>query len=107
VKLITYHCAIQYFLLAEEGYWVWFTSGEPVTESFWGSYYPNTSSGNKDDCGLMAVRDGGFWWADSNCLQSDFQQLKVAPICQRDMAPDTSTTTAEGTTTTTKKPQQQ
>jgi hypothetical protein len=64
--------------------------------SSWGPNFPNTVSGNTDDCGLMAIQSQGYWWEDYNCLSADFQQRKIAPICQYGIA--TSTTTTEATT---------
>lgn len=92
-------------VLAHEGDWVWFSSGQPLKYSYWGSNHPNPSLGNTDDCVFMVVHSDTFWWEDCNCLTLDNQQRKIAPICQRDIAISTTTsttkTTANPETTTT------
>jgi len=87
--------------LGEEGHWTWFHSGEDLTESSWGPGTPNTNSGNIDDCGVMVVQSGNFWWQDSNCFVPDVQGKKVATVCQYDFGDTTTTVTTTTATTTT------
>lgn len=73
---------LYYTCTGQEERWVWSYSDEKLTDSFWAPNYPNNSSGNSDDCGVMLVGNGSFWWEDTSCLTSMVQQQKVAPICQ-------------------------
>jgi mannose receptor, C type len=85
------------FIIAQEGKWIWFSTGQEPNYSSWGPNFPNTVTGNSDDCGLMAIQSQGYWWEDCNCLASDIQQRKIAPICQY----GTVTSTTAATTSTT------
>jgi len=76
---------LTYSSLGYEGHWLWFHSDEPLTESFWGSSFPNTTDGNTDDCSVMVVEPNQFWWQDAHCLTTIIvDQKNVAPICQHD-----------------------
>ena len=80
---------------------MWFSSDVDITESFWGSNFPNTNPANTDDCGVFVVDVANFWWEDTSCLAQEAQQKTVAIICQNDFGAEFSTTTtaAAGTTT--------
>jgi hypothetical protein len=50
----------------------------------------------------MTIQSQGYyWWEDYNCLSADFQQRKIAPICQYGIATSTTTTAATTAPTTT------
>jgi len=80
---------------------MWFSSDVDITESFWGSNFPNTDPANTDDCGVFVVDVANFWWEDTSCLAQEAHQKTVAIICQNDFGAEFSTTTtaAAGTTT--------
>ena len=69
-------------IVGHEGEWIWSHSGQPLTESSWAPNFPNTTSGNTDDCGVMVVDPMQLWWEDCSCATTTFEQKKVAPICQ-------------------------
>ena len=80
-------------------------SEQPLTDSFWGSDFPNGNVGNTDDCGLIFVESIYSFWQDSDCLVTAVDHQSVAPICQHDADESaTSTTTITTTTTTTEAP---
>ncbi len=91
-------------VVAHEGNWVWFSSGQPLKYSYWVSNHPNPSLGNTDDCVFMVVHSDTFWWEDCNCLTSDIHQKKIAPICQHDILPTSSTAATTSTAKTTTVP---
>ncbi len=73
-----------FFCIGYEGNWTWSHSGVTLSESFWGSGFPNAKYGNTDDCGVMTVEPIQSWWQDTSCLATTVNQKKVAPICQHD-----------------------
>ena len=81
-----------------EGQWSWMHNGAALTESFWGEKHPNNKTGNKDDCGVLVLRNNQFSWEDRDCLVPLILNHAVAPVCQHDTAA-TSTTAAPETTT--------
>jgi len=80
-------------------------SDEVLTDSFWGTGFPNEEPGNADDCGLMVVEMDNFWWEDSSCLAPEVHHSTVAVICQYDMAVASTTPTTSAASTTTRIPE--
>ncbi len=78
-------------------------SEQPLTDSFWGSDFPNGNVGNTDDCGLIFVESIYSFWQDSDCLVTAVDHQSVAPICQHD-TDESATSTTPITTTTTEAP---
>jgi hypothetical protein len=70
--------------VGHEGNWIWSHSDVPLTESIWGTGFPNDNPSNTDDCGLLVIEPIQSWWQDSNCIATTVNQKKVAPICQHD-----------------------
>jgi hypothetical protein len=89
----------QTYIVGHEGNWTWMHSEQPLTDSFWGSDFPNGNVGNTDDCGLIFVKSIYSFWQDSDCLITAVDNQSVAPICQHD-ADDTATSTTTAATTT-------
>jgi hypothetical protein len=48
----------------------------------------------------MVIQNEGFWWEDFNCLMSNIQENKIAPICQYEIASHPTTITIPDDTTT-------
>ncbi len=100
LKLNNFNLNISHSLaIAQEGKWIWFSSGQAPTYSSWGPNFPNTDAGNTDDCALMVLQSDGFWWEDCNCLTSEIDKKTIAPICQYENT-DEITTVSTSTTTT-------
>ncbi len=84
----------------KEEHWIWTYSDKNLTDSFWGTNYPNTNIGNTDDCALMVLRSSTFWWQDSSCLTTTVQSKTVAPICQHERIETATSPTLPPSTTT-------
>ena len=79
---------------------MWFYSDVDISESFWGSNFPNNNPANSDDCGVFVVDFDKYWWEDTSCLAQEAHEHTVAVICQKDIGAEFSTTTSwPGTTT--------
>ena len=68
--------------------WIWEHS---VTESMytdWAPRHPNADPHNTEDCILISLTEN-FLWKDAPC----YERTHAAPICQRDLDLDFTTTT--------------
>merc|ERR1712013_873081 len=84
--------------MSHEGRWMWSHSSTDSTYTDWLPGHPSTEPHNTDDCVSISMFDN-LLWRNAPC----YKNITAAPICQRDLDLDT-TTTAKPTTITTAKP---
>ena len=97
---------ISIIYLGFERHWMWMHSGEELKDSFWGVNQPSNKTGNREDCGVLVVRNNIFMWEDMDCSDSLNLDNAVAPVCQHDkeilstsVSPDITTTVLSDTST--------
>jgi len=79
--------------MGHEGRWMWSHSSANSSYSDWLPGHPNTAPHNMDDCAYISESDL-FLWRDVPC----YQGVRAAPICQRDLDFNPTTTTEASTT---------
>merc|ERR1712013_784650 len=84
--------------MSHEGRWMWSHSSTDSAYTDWLPGHPSTEPHNTDDCVSISMFDN-LLWRDAPC----YKNITAAPICQRDLDLDT-TTTAQPSTITTAKP---
>jgi len=82
--------------MSHEGRWMWSHSSTDSSYTDWLPGHPNTEPHNTDDCVSLSLYDD-LLWRDVPC----YAQIAAAPICQRDLDLDITSTTQGSTTTTT------
>merc|ERR1719513_391649 len=86
--------------MSHEGRWMWSHSSIDSAYTDWLPGHPSTEPHNTDDCVSISLFDN-LLWRDAPC----YKNITAAPICQRDLDLDTTTTAKPTTiTTTTAKP---
>jgi len=79
--------------MSHEGRWMWSHSSTDSTFTDWLPGHPNTEPHNTDDCVSISLYDD-FLWRDVPC----YTRITAAPICQRDLDLEITTTTQLSTT---------
>merc|ERR1712013_611104 len=80
--------------MSHEGRWMWGHSSTDSTYTDWLPGHPNKESHNTDDCVSISMFDK-LLWRHVPC----YTRITAAPICQRDLALDTTTTAQPSTST--------
>jgi len=86
--------------LGREGEWLWINAGISIEDSLWGTNKPSSKPKNREDCGVMVVKNNQFSWEDHKCQAPDVSNHPVAPVCQLATTASQTTTAAPETTTT-------
>ena len=83
--------------VANEGTWVWYHSGESLTENSWGPGRPRPDENLEHDCGALVLEtEDSYYWDDINCFPVG--DALGAPICQHGTTSTGSTTPSPITT---------
>merc|ERR1712013_863623 len=80
--------------MSHEGRWMWSHSSTDSAYTDWLPGHPSTEPHNTDDCVSISMFDN-LLWRDAPC----YTKITAAPICQRDIDLDTTTTAQPSTTT--------